>query len=86
MGNEKRKRVYRQKVECSICKRQLQSDYSKMHSDRYHKDINVTYKPIIDPKQMKISFGSANLVSSSNNNNKNAVEIPSESELSLIHI
>ena len=80
MGNEKRKRVYRQKVECSICKRQLQSDYSKMYSDRYHKDMNVTYKTILDPKQMKISFGSANLVSSSNNNNKNAVENPSESE------
>ena len=42
--------------------------------------MNVTYKTIIDPKQMKISFGSANLVSSSNNNNKNAVENPSESE------
>ena len=53
-----------------------------MHSDRYHKDMNVTYKTILDPKQMKISFGSANLVSSSNNNNnnKNAVEILSESE------
>ena len=75
MGNETRKRIYRHKVECSICKSQIQSDYTKIHSNRYHKGLRVTYTAVIDSKQKRICFtnivnaGGSNSVNLKSNNN-----------------
>ena len=46
MGNESRKRVYRHKVKCSIFNSQIQSDYTTVHSNRYHKGLKVMYTPV----------------------------------------
>ena len=69
MGNESRKRVYSQ----------IQSDYTTVHSNRYHKGLKVTYTAVVDSKQKKLCF--TNILSAGTsdvvNNNPDSAETES---------
>ncbi|XP_076061759.1 uncharacterized protein LOC143037434 isoform X1 [Oratosquilla oratoria] len=55
-----RKRLYRRKVKCSKCGKELDGDYKTEHLKRVHEyDQQVEFHPVIDPKQRKLSFGVA---------------------------
>ena len=53
-----RKRLYRSKVKCSKCAKEVDGDYKSEHSKRAHEnDPQVKFHPVIDAKQRKLSFG-----------------------------
>lgn len=55
-----RKRLYRRKVKCSKCGKELDGDYKTEHLKRVHEyDQQVEFHPVVDPKQRKLSFGVA---------------------------
>ena len=52
-----RKRMYRHKVTCSWCKKEIDSDYKQEHSKRSHgDDQSMKFHVVVDPKQKNISF------------------------------
>ena len=51
-----RKRKYRNKVQCSICKKLLNSDNTGQHSKTHHKGWKVTFSEVQDVKQTRFDF------------------------------
>ena len=52
-----RKRSYRIKVKCSECSKEVDSDYKREHVKRAHlNNQQITFCPVINPKQRKLSF------------------------------
>ena len=69
-----RKRLYRLKVKCSKCNKQVDSDYKSEHVKRTHKgEVNIQFFPVVDPKQPKLQF---HAVSGKNNNNESNIDDP----------
>ena len=69
-----RKRLYRLKVRCSKCNKQVDSDYKSDHVKRTHKgEVNIQFFPVVDPKQPKLQF---DVVSGKNNNNESNIDDP----------
>ena len=74
-----RKRKYRKKVQCSICKKQLNSDNTEQHIRAQHRGCKVTFTEVQDVKQTKLNFSmrSCSLVSSVGARNNNNSVLPS---------
>ena len=53
-----RQRLYRSKVKCSKCGKEVDGGYKSEHLKRVHgNDQQVKLHPVSDPKQRKLSFG-----------------------------
>ena len=53
-----RQRLYRSKVKCSKCGKEVDGGYKSEHLKRVHgNDQQVKFHPVSDPKQRKLSFG-----------------------------
>lgn len=55
--DKSRKRLYRSKVKCSKCGKELDGDYNSEHLKIVHEnDQQIKFHPIVHPKQRKLSF------------------------------
>ncbi|QQP57420.1 Uncharacterized protein FKW44_002402 [Caligus rogercresseyi] len=56
--NKSRKRLYRSRVRCSNCGKEVDGDYKREHVSRVHgNDEQIKFIPLVDQKQKKLSFG-----------------------------
>ena len=51
-----RKRAYREKLQCSICKKEVDSDYQKTHAKNQHPGESPQFTRVLLKGQGKISF------------------------------
>lgn len=56
MADQSRKRAYRQRVKCSACSKEMDSDYAESHSSKQHQGIKVKFVVIVEKSQKQLSF------------------------------
>ena len=52
----KRKRPYRQRVICGVCKKELDSDYKDNHANTVHKGQKVAFTMVRERNQSQLAF------------------------------
>ena len=59
-------RIYRKKIRCNVCKKEMDSDYKSKHINTKHKDLKeVTFTDVVEKSQKTIQFSTASSTSQS---------------------